>query len=280
MTAVWRSLAPPTATTNCHMPLLACAASGWKPVNTVLQRMSYRPVFLLSQISGCRVLATFLLALAGHSVADAAPIGGIYLVDDGGDSIVLSDRAPGPGGRLLVAVSEAAQRPATALHSARATARARYQSRGPQAPHRSVVRIVERVALAQQIDADLLHAVIATESGYAAGAVSPRGAQGLMQLMPATANQYGVTDPFDAAQNISAGAQHLKTLLNQFQQNKTLALAAYNAGAAAVIRHHWQVPPFAETRAYVPRVLARYAMLQLDAQLDVQPTVQASTLGR
>jgi hypothetical protein len=258
------------------MPLIASAASGSNADRPVLQRMPYRPVFLLSRICGCRVVMTFLLASAGHPISGAVPVDGIYLVDDGSDSIVLSDRAPGPGSRLLVAVSEAAQPPTTALHSVRATPFARDRSRGPQAPHRGVAHIVEQVALAQQIDADLLHAVIATESGYAAGAVSPRGAQGLMQLMPATAIQYGVTDPFDAAQNISAGAQHLKTLLNQFQQNKTLALAAYNAGAAAVIRHHWQVPPFAETRAYVPRVLTRYAALQL----HTQPTVHTPAVGR
>jgi soluble lytic murein transglycosylase-like protein len=115
--------------------------------------------------------------------------------------------------------------------------------------------IVRQAARDNALDPALLHAVIATESAYARRAVSPRGALGLMQLMPATAREYGVTDAFDARQNVRAGALHLRRLLDRFDQDTRLALAAYNAGAAAVQRHGGRVPPFAETRAYVPRVL-------------------------
>jgi soluble lytic murein transglycosylase-like protein len=80
-----------------------------------------------------------------------------------------------------------------------------------------------------------------------------------MQLMPATARHYGVTDVFDAQQNVRAGARHLRDLLDQFGQDTALALAAYNAGAAAVARHGRNVPPYAETVAYVPRVLQHMA---------------------
>jgi soluble lytic murein transglycosylase-like protein len=126
--------------------------------------------------------------------------------------------------------------------------------------------IVQSAALAQRLDPALLHAVIGVESAYATRAVSARGAQGLMQLMPPTAKEYGVTDAFDPRQNIVAGARHLRLLLDQFDQNTALALAAYNAGASAVLRHRRQIPPFSETVAYVPRVLGRYAALRQEAR--------------
>jgi soluble lytic murein transglycosylase-like protein len=113
----------------------------------------------------------------------------------------------------------------------------------------------------------LLHAIISVESAYAAQATSSRGALGLMQVLPQTARSYGVTDAFDPQQNITAGARHLRVLLDQFNGNLTLALAAYNAGAAAVLRYGARVPPFAETQAYVPRVLARLATFRTDTSL-------------
>ncbi|MGB4347407.1 MAG: transglycosylase SLT domain-containing protein [Burkholderiaceae bacterium] len=121
---------------------------------------------------------------------------------------------------------------------------------------------ISAAALTSQIDADLLHAVIETESNYNPRAVSPKGALGLMQLMPQTARRYGVTDPFDAAQNVRGGAQHLRELLDQFSDNKELALAAYNAGAGAVRAHGKRIPPFAETLRYVPKVLQSYNLLR------------------
>jgi soluble lytic murein transglycosylase-like protein len=133
---------------------------------------------------------------------------------------------------------------------------------GYAARRQAVAGIVDAAARDHRLDAALLHALIGVESGYAPGAVSQRGAQGLMQLMPTTAREYGVTDPFDPGQNIAAGARHLRALLDRFGQDTTLALAAYNAGIGAVRRHGDRVPPFAETAAYVPRVLARYAALR------------------
>jgi soluble lytic murein transglycosylase-like protein len=104
----------------------------------------------------------------------------------------------------------------------------------------------------------LLHAVIATESGYNAAAVSPKGAVGLMQLMPETAKHYAVTDRHDPVQNIRGGAQYLRDLLNRFNQDMPLTLAAYNAGEKAVMQYGGKVPPFAETQAYVPKVMGYY----------------------
>lgn len=117
---------------------------------------------------------------------------------------------------------------------------------------------IEDAAREFKVDKALVHAVITAESGYNPKAVSRAGAQGLMQLMPATAKRYEVDDSFDPAQNIRAGTRYLRDLLDQFDQNVELAVAAYNAGEKAVARYGNQIPPFPETRAYVPKVLSLY----------------------
>ncbi len=108
------------------------------------------------------------------------------------------------------------------------------------------------------VDAALIRAVISVESGYNASARSPKGAMGLMQLMPDTARRYGVKDIRDPAQNIQGGARYLRDLMAMFGNDLKLVLAAYNAGEEAVMKYGRRVPPFAETVAYVPRVLANY----------------------
>jgi soluble lytic murein transglycosylase-like protein len=117
--------------------------------------------------------------------------------------------------------------------------------------------IVMQVAQEIDVSPQLLHAVISVESAYDPRAVSPKGAKGLMQLMPATAQRFGVRDPFDPHENVRGGARYLKALLAQFDGDLQLTLAAYNAGEYAVIRHGNRVPPFAETQKYVPKVIAR-----------------------
>ncbi len=107
------------------------------------------------------------------------------------------------------------------------------------------------------LDPDLVMAVVSVESGFRPQAVSPKGAQGLMQLMPRTASSLGVADAFDPAQNLDGGARHLGQLLTLYGGDLTRALAAYNAGEGAVDRHGG-VPPYRETRAYVKKVLERY----------------------
>jgi soluble lytic murein transglycosylase-like protein len=121
--------------------------------------------------------------------------------------------------------------------------------------------IIEHAAASSAVEPNLLRAVIVVESGFNSRAVSKRGAVGLMQLMPATASRYGVSNPFDARQNIHGGARYLKFLIDRFGQDVRLALAAYNAGEEAVDRNGGQIPPFSETMAYVPRVLKIYKML-------------------
>lgn len=118
--------------------------------------------------------------------------------------------------------------------------------------------IIEQAAASQQVESDLLRAVIAVESNFNARAKSPKGARGLMQLMPGTAQRYGASDIFDPSQNIHAGAGYLRDLLRRYENNMELALAAYNAGEKAVDRYGKQIPPFRETRDYVPKVLRFY----------------------
>jgi soluble lytic murein transglycosylase-like protein len=119
-----------------------------------------------------------------------------------------------------------------------------------------VTSLISEVAARVQISPELLHAVIAAESRYNSRAVSAKGAIGLMQLLPATAQRFGARDPFVARQNIEAGASYLKWLMALFQDDIELVLAAYNAGEQAVIRAGRRIPDYPETLAYVPRVLA------------------------
>lgn len=119
-------------------------------------------------------------------------------------------------------------------------------------------RIVDDVASRYGLDSALLHAVISVESRYDPTVVSRTGAIGLMQLMPATARRYGVTDSFDAEQNLHGGAKYLRDLLLMFNNDVSLALAAYNAGESAVVKYGNRIPPNRETRKYVPKVLGYY----------------------
>ena len=101
---------------------------------------------------------------------------------------------------------------------------------------------------------DLVRAVMQVESGFNPSARSPKGAMGLMQLMPATAKQYGVRNAFNPAENVRAGVAYLRQLLDRYNDNEELALAAYNAGPGAVDKHGQNVPPYRETQSYVTRI--------------------------
>ena len=109
------------------------------------------------------------------------------------------------------------------------------------------------------VDPYLVYCVIDQESGFSLRATSGKGAQGLMQLMPDTAARYGVTNPYDAEQNIKAGTHYLKDLLAMFDGNSQLALAGYNAGEGAVMKYGNKIPPYSETRNYVKSISAHYS---------------------
>ena len=113
--------------------------------------------------------------------------------------------------------------------------------------------IVQTAASRHGVDTALVHSIIAAESNYNRWAVSGKGAQGLMQLMPETARDYGVRDVFDAADNVEGGVKFLKFLLNKYPNRMDLVLAAYNAGPSAVEKHGG-VPPYPETKTYIARI--------------------------
>jgi soluble lytic murein transglycosylase-like protein len=195
--------------------------------------------------AGVAGLALFV-AVAAHASEGSA----IFQIDDTPGEIHLSDRGDAPAGvatRRLVGADVRADDPP------------------PAAAASAYVDIVRAAARDQRLDPALLRAVIGVESGTVPRATSRRGAAGLMQLMPSTARAYGVTDIFDPRQNIDAGAKHLRRLLDRYGQDLPRALAAYNAGAAAIDglprAARWPNP---ETAAYVPRVLTRYAALRSD----------------
>lgn len=122
--------------------------------------------------------------------------------------------------------------------------------------------LVSAAASANHLPEALLHAVIKSESNYNPGATSPKGAGGLMQLMPDTARELGVKDVYDPKANIQGGAKYLKRLMTLFDNDIALAVAAYNAGPDAVLSRGRVIPPFAETQRYVPSVLRQYRRLQ------------------
>jgi hypothetical protein len=123
---------------------------------------------------------------------------------------------------------------------------------------KNLEEVVQKYSRQYGVDEDLVWAVIRQESGFNPGAVSPKGAMGLMQLMPGTAALLGVSDPFDVEQNVAGGVKYLEQCLDQFNQNVPMALAAYNAGPGNVVKYQG-CPPFAETRNYVASILAACA---------------------
>lgn len=132
--------------------------------------------------------------------------------------------------------------------------------------------LVQRAAQVASVDAALLHAIIDTESGYDPQAVSVRGAIGLMQVLPRTGERFGVRRLEDPAENVRAGASYIRWLLSRFDDDLTLALAAYNAGEGAVLRYGRQIPPFPETQNYVRKVMAGYTRLR---EANSAPVVSA-----
>jgi soluble lytic murein transglycosylase-like protein len=135
---------------------------------------------------------------------------------------------------------------------------------GPSAPARetTVDAAIRSAARKFGVDEALIRAVIHVESGFNPKAVSPKGATGLMQLMPDTARRFGVVDASDPAQNIHGGTNYLRVLLDLFKGDLRLALAAYNAGEGAVLKYKRRIPPYEETQDYVQLVLGRYRQLR------------------
>ena len=140
-----------------------------------------------------------------------------------------------------------------------------------------LVPVIDNAARTHGVDPRLVHAVIRAESGYNERAQSAKGALGLMQLIPATADRMGVKNPFDPVDNVFGGTRYLSQLIKMFNGNLELALAGYNAGENAVIRHGNRIPPFAETQAYVPKVMAFYRSPELNRFVS-QPIISGAAM--
>jgi soluble lytic murein transglycosylase-like protein len=174
-----------------------------------------------------------------HSYVLQVPDADRYRLRPSSDWVLKSQSAP----------EAAAAAPAPVVTYARALARKRFNAE------------ITSAAQKNGIDPALVHAVIGVESAYQERAVSPKGAVGLMQVMPDTGRRYGVENLTLPTQNLQAGTRYLSDLMRMFNGDLSLALAAYNAGENAVLRHGRRIPPYPETLRYVPRVLSVYRSL-------------------
>jgi soluble lytic murein transglycosylase-like protein len=197
---------------------------------------------MLSRIapSGPKVLRYLTIALSlGVAVPARAQI---YTWRDANGMLVLSNIRPG---------STPAELPSYSVPKAEGVRATRSAVAGRA---RAYDDLISEHSRTHGVRADLVRAVMQVESGFNPYARSPKGAMGLMQLMPSTARQYGVRNAFNPIENVRAGVAYLRELLDRYQNNEELALAAYNAGPGAVDKHGQTVPPYRETQSYVARI--------------------------
>src|SRR5215510_1087047 len=184
----------------------------------------------------CVVVTAALLCAAGPAHAQ------IYSWRDANGNLVLSNKKP---------LSDADSLKSYAVPKADTVRATRYAAvdRG-----RNYDELISEHARLNNVRADLVRAVVQVESAFNPRAISRVGAMGLMQLMPATAREFGVLNAFDPVENIRAGVAYLRQLLDRYSNNEELALAAYNAGPTAVDKHNQTVPPYRETKNYVKQI--------------------------
>ena len=148
------------------------------------------------------------------------------------------------------------------------------------APVLTIDQSISQAGEKHHIDPDFITSVVRAESGFRTRAISPKGARGLMQLMPKTAADLGVKDSFDSNENVEAGTRYLRQLLEQFNYDAVKALAAYNAGPDRVAQYHG-VPPYSETRSYVARIVRDYKRKKAaDDKLAAKPAEPAKAKSR
>ncbi len=145
---------------------------------------------------------------------------------------------------------------------------------------RSVDAMIVESGMRHGVDPVLLYAIMHRESSFKKRALSHKGASGLMQLMPATARRFGVTNIWDPRQNIEGGARYMRVLLNMFDGSVPLALAGYNAGEGAVLKYGRRVPPYRETTEYVRRITERYALMRDPQTARRAPVASRTQLAR
>jgi soluble lytic murein transglycosylase-like protein len=182
-------------------------------------------------------IAAIALLLGAAAPAQAQ----IYSWRDANGNLVLSNRRPA----TTTKVASYAVPQTSGLRATRAV---------PSERARAYDGLIIEHSRTNGVRAELVRAVVQVESGFNPSARSPKGAMGLMQLMPATARQYGVKNAFNPAENVRAGVAYLRELLDRYQNNEELALAAYNAGPGAVDKHGQSVPPYRETQSYVSQI--------------------------
>jgi soluble lytic murein transglycosylase-like protein len=203
--------------------------------------------------SPCRAAAVVIASLLTVGVGRVEAE--IYWYKDADGHSILTDQVM-PGYELVKKIDLADRPPMSTIFPGgtrpAAAGKSRSANRALYAP------LIERIAREHQLRPELMHAVIRAESAYDPLAVSRAGAVGLMQLMPATAERFGVRDRTDPVQNLRGGAAYLRELIDMFNRNLQLALAGYNAGENAVMQYGNRVPPYPETEEYVRRVLQFY----------------------
>jgi len=202
---------------------------------------SYAAPRLSGLISGL----ILIVILAGPTTASAATV---YVYKDARGSTVITNRASSDKSLKLIKTY-------TPSASVRALGAGRSYTRRSLSPRSTEFdRMIYQLADSYKLDRALVKAIIQIESSFNPLALSPKGAQGLMQLMPATATRYKVQDPYDAQQNLRGGMQFFADLMKRYQNDIRLALAAYNAGSGAVSKYQG-IPPYPETQAYVSQVM-------------------------
>jgi soluble lytic murein transglycosylase-like protein len=211
----------------------------------------------MSSIPGTRVASAvwrkslpWLLAAAALLLCSVPAHAQIYAWRDANGHLVLSDKAKDPSAKTY-SLSPAVD---TKLVAKTGDELAVRTTRPLNKRAAQFQPLIEEHAALNMVNVDLVRALIQAESAFNPRAVSPKGALGLMQLMPATAAEYGVVDAFNPAENIRAGVKYLKQLLDSYQGRVELALAAYNAGPGAVKKYGGKVPPYKETQNYVARI--------------------------
>jgi soluble lytic murein transglycosylase-like protein len=206
-----------------------------------------------------RFLAAALTGLIVLALTPAPASAQIYVWRDQGGNLVLSDRPKDPSARTYAVATTG---------SVRVTR--------PAISRRSAIYddLIERHAAAEGVRPELVRAVIQAESAFNPNARSVKGAMGLMQLMPATAAEYGVANPYDPHENIRGGVAYLRSLLTRYDDKEELALAAYNAGPGAVEKYNGTVPPYRETMNYVDRIQGSMKAGPAPASIRLYRTVQ------
>jgi soluble lytic murein transglycosylase-like protein len=191
-------------------------------------------------------------------------------------SVLTIETVPDLPTAVKAAAASSTTKTGAALGSIPAKSKGRWND--PRLTAADLHQLLEKAGSEHNVDEDLLASVVKAESGGNARAVSRTGARGLMQLMPGTAKQLGVSDSFAAEQNVQGGTAYLDWLLTRYHDNLALALAAYNAGPAAVDRYHG-IPPYAETRAYVARVVHEFNRRVIAREKLAQQQIASNATG-